>query len=191
MPSWSKRCSPTTSLWVPKLPVKVPGYRVAVKPELRRKSVPTVEATWRVQTIASFIGMLPAENPQLLCLVLIDNPRTGGGWGNTVAGPAFNAIAEESARYLGIPAFNLDGASDFVKERMKRIKHVPPPSLTFAAELAAKEPPSATRNKPAASGAPSLAKTFSLVALLTFVSKFIGLARDIIVIASLRCRRHH
>ncbi len=54
------------------------------------------------QTVASFIGFLPANNPQLLCLVVIDGPQTDGRWGNTVAGPVFNAIAVEAARYLGI-----------------------------------------------------------------------------------------
>ena len=63
------------------------------------------------QTIASFVGFLPADNPQLVGIVVIDSPQTDGRWGNTVAGPVFNAIAMESARYLGIaPSQTAEGA---------------------------------------------------------------------------------
>ncbi len=46
------------------------------------------------ETIASFVGFFPAENPKLICLVVIDNPKTDGGWGDTVAGPVFNKVSE-------------------------------------------------------------------------------------------------
>ena len=97
------------------------------------------------QTIASFIGFLPADNPQLLCLVVVDNPQTDGRWGNTVAGPVFNAIMEEAARYLGIAPLNLDGQPDMVRERMKKIKPVPPPSVKYASELSSRDTGSQTR----------------------------------------------
>ena len=43
-------------------------------------------------TIASFVGFYPAENPSYICLVVIDDPKTDGRWGDTVAGPLFNEI---------------------------------------------------------------------------------------------------
>lgn len=44
-------------------------------------------------TIASFVGFFPAENPQYTMLVVIDDPETDGRWGDTVAGPAYNKVA--------------------------------------------------------------------------------------------------
>src|SRR6185369_9284653 len=80
---------------------QVPGYRVAGKTGTAQKPIEGGRGYMAGQTIASFIGFLPADNPQLLCLVVVDSPQTDGRWGNTVAGPVFNAIAMEAARYLG------------------------------------------------------------------------------------------
>lgn len=81
---------------------QVPGYSVAGKTGTAQKVGQGHHGYLAGQTIASFIGFLPANNPQLLCLVVVDGPQTDGRWGNTIAGPVFNAIAMESARYLGI-----------------------------------------------------------------------------------------
>jgi cell division protein FtsI/penicillin-binding protein 2 len=118
---------------------QVPGYRVAGKTGTAQKVTANGRGYMAGQTIASFIGFLPADNPQLLCLVVIDQPQTDGRWGNTVAGPVFNAIMEESARYLGIAPLNLDGQPDIVRERMKRLKPVPPPSVKYASEFSSRD----------------------------------------------------
>lgn len=124
---------------------QVPGYRVAGKTGTAQKVSASGRGYLAGQTIASFIGFLPADNPQLLILVVIDNPRTGGGWGNTVAGPVFNAIAVEAARHLGIPPYHIEGAPEAIKERMKRIKPVPPPSVIYASEQTVRKPGSESR----------------------------------------------
>ncbi|MBN97681.1 MAG: hypothetical protein CME16_00325 [Gemmatimonadetes bacterium] len=46
--------------------------------------------------VVSFIGFLPADNPQLLCLVVIDNPLRGK-WGGHTAAPVFKRIMERIA----------------------------------------------------------------------------------------------
>ena len=43
---------------------------------------------------SSFIGFLPADNPKIVCLVLVDSPRKGK-YGSEVAAPIFHNIAEE------------------------------------------------------------------------------------------------
>lgn len=43
-------------------------------------------------TVASFLGFFPAQNPKYIALVVIDDPKAAGGWGDTVAGPVFNKI---------------------------------------------------------------------------------------------------
>jgi cell division protein FtsI (penicillin-binding protein 3) len=50
----------------------------------------------------SVIGYLPASNPQLLVYVIVDSPTGGAVWGNTVAGPIFKEVANQSARILNI-----------------------------------------------------------------------------------------
>ncbi len=49
--------------------------------------------------MVSFIGFLPADDPKLLCLVVVDNPRLNA-WGGTIAAPAFRRVVE---RILHLP----------------------------------------------------------------------------------------
>ncbi len=55
------------------------------------------------QTIASYIGFGPRENPQILISVKIDKPRTGT-WGSRVASPIFRQMVDRVFEYLRIPA---------------------------------------------------------------------------------------
>jgi membrane peptidoglycan carboxypeptidase len=43
--------------------------------------------------VVSFIGFLPVEDPQLLCLVVVDNPKRDK-WGSSISAPAFKRIME-------------------------------------------------------------------------------------------------
>ena len=43
---------------------------------------------------ASFIGFFPVEDPQVVCLVMMDNPKTKGYYGGSTSGPIFQSIAE-------------------------------------------------------------------------------------------------
>ncbi len=58
---------------------------------------------------ASFVGFIPAENPALTILVVIDSPRTSI-FGGTVAAPVFRNIADNALQYLGVSP-NGDGAA--------------------------------------------------------------------------------
>jgi cell division protein FtsI (penicillin-binding protein 3) len=51
--------------------------------------------------IASFAGMVPTRNPQLVVLVVIDEPAQS--YGGVVAAPAFREITEFALTYLAIP----------------------------------------------------------------------------------------
>jgi cell division protein FtsI/penicillin-binding protein 2 len=113
---------------------QVPGYEVAGKTGTAQKAIEGGRGYLAGQTVASFVGFLPADQPQFLCLVVVDGPQTDGRWGNTVAGPVFNAIAVEGARYLGIPP------SSTVNLGTKTIAHhcartSVPPSVLYAHEL--------------------------------------------------------
>lgn len=80
---------------------RLEGYTVAGKTGTAQKPVPGGYSS--EANIASFVGMLPAERPELAIIVVVDEPQplhTGG----LVAGPVFRRIAEQAVRYLDIPA---------------------------------------------------------------------------------------
>jgi cell division protein FtsI/penicillin-binding protein 2 len=79
--------------------VEVPGYTLAGKTGTAQKAVDGGYS--ETEFVASFVGFAPAENPQLLVTVVVDNPK-GEYYGGTVAAPAFGEIANFALPYLGI-----------------------------------------------------------------------------------------
>ncbi|MDP9187955.1 MAG: penicillin-binding protein 2, partial [Actinomycetota bacterium] len=80
--------------------VSVPGYTLAGKTGTAEKVVNGDYS--KTQFVASFVGFAPAEDPQLLVAIVVDNPE-GDYYGGTVAAPAFGQIATFALPYLGIP----------------------------------------------------------------------------------------
>ncbi|MDQ3572858.1 MAG: penicillin-binding protein 2 [Actinomycetota bacterium] len=79
--------------------VEVPGYVLAGKTGTAQK---VVDGTYsETEYVGSFIGFAPAESPQLLVSVAVDNPPYGMHYGSTVAAPAFGEIAKFALPYLG------------------------------------------------------------------------------------------
>ncbi|MFQ5944715.1 MAG: peptidoglycan D,D-transpeptidase FtsI family protein [Anaerolineae bacterium] len=79
---------------------RIPGYAAAGKTGTAQIPIP---GGYDPQgTIASFVGYLPADEPQILILVVLVRP-TASPWGSVVAAPVFRAIAERAVAYLGIP----------------------------------------------------------------------------------------
>ena len=54
------------------------------------------------QQNVSFVGFVPARDPVLTVVVMIDSPRVGGDTGGVIAAPVFQRIADASLRQLGI-----------------------------------------------------------------------------------------
>jgi cell division protein FtsI (penicillin-binding protein 3) len=79
----------------------VPGYKVAGKTGTAEKPSPT-GGYGTGKYVASFVGMVPASNPQLVILVAVDEP-TVTYWGGVVAAPAFAQIARFALQYLEVP----------------------------------------------------------------------------------------
>lgn len=80
---------------------KLGKYRVAGKSGTSKKPNPNGSG-YTSEVYASFIGYFPAENPEALILVVVDNPKNKEAWGSAVAGPVFNAVAEEVGRVLNL-----------------------------------------------------------------------------------------
>ncbi|MEM7600927.1 MAG: penicillin-binding transpeptidase domain-containing protein, partial [Verrucomicrobiota bacterium] len=81
----------------------LPGYSIAGKTGTARKYVEN-HGYVGGRYIASFMGFLPAENPELLGLIVIDNPKVEGSevYGGSVAAPIFKAIAQDAVKVLEI-----------------------------------------------------------------------------------------
>jgi cell division protein FtsI (penicillin-binding protein 3) len=76
----------------------VPGYRVSGKTGTVRK--PTTGGYFDDRHQSVFIGMVPAENPRLVGLVMIDEPRNKQYYGGQVAGPVFSRVMQSAVRHL-------------------------------------------------------------------------------------------
>jgi cell division protein FtsI (penicillin-binding protein 3) len=78
----------------------IPGVRVAGKTGTAQK-VDLARGGYAAGRVASFVGYLPAEDPRVVILVIIDEPRTTR-WGGTAAAPVFRAVAEATLGRFGI-----------------------------------------------------------------------------------------
>ena len=79
----------------------IPGFRIGGKTATSEK-LPRRSGKY----IASFCAFAPAEKPQVITLVLIDEPK-GVYYGGQVAGPVMKEILANSLPYLGIePIYN-------------------------------------------------------------------------------------
>lgn len=78
----------------------VDNYSVAGKTGTVHKSVAGVYAEDRYSSI--FAGMVPADNPELVMVVMIDEPRNGEYFGGDVAAPVFSQVMSSAMRLLDI-----------------------------------------------------------------------------------------
>ncbi|MFC5740038.1 peptidoglycan D,D-transpeptidase FtsI family protein [Dyella tabacisoli] len=56
---------------------------------------------------AAFAGMVPASNPRLVAVVIVDNPKKGSYYGGMVSGPVFARVMEGALRLLDVPPDNI------------------------------------------------------------------------------------
>ena len=86
------------------------GYRIAGKTGTSEK-IPRGNGKY----IASFLSFAPADDPQVACLVILDQPPVGMPYyGGTIAAPVVKNIMEETLQYLGVePRYN-ESEKEFV-----------------------------------------------------------------------------
>jgi cell division protein FtsI/penicillin-binding protein 2 len=81
----------------------VPGFTIAGKTGTAEKLGPDGHYE-RDHFVVSFAGYLPADHPEFVGLVVLDDAQTAPelNYGGLVAGPIFSRIAEKVARYLDL-----------------------------------------------------------------------------------------
>ncbi len=84
----------------------VPAYKAGGK--TGTASIP-IAGGYSERTIASFVGFLPYDNPDLVILIRVDEPRDSP-WGSVVASPVFRAIAQQAMHHRRVPPASLVAA---------------------------------------------------------------------------------
>ena len=80
---------------------QVPGYTIAGK--TGTAEIPSGGGYETDAWIMSFVGFLPADNPQVSVLIKLDRP-TSGRWASEVAAPVFSRLVSRLVVLLEIPA---------------------------------------------------------------------------------------
>ncbi len=85
---------------------KVPGYRVGGKTGTADKYGPD---GYTQDTIASFVGMAPIDDPKLVVAVVVDTPLPEYSTGGAAAAPAFAEVMEAALHRLGVTPDGIPG----------------------------------------------------------------------------------
>jgi cell division protein FtsI (penicillin-binding protein 3) len=82
----------------------IPGYTIAAKTGTSQEAGPG--QTCLCEYGSSYIGIVPADNPQLVVAVNVQHPTKGGYYGDEIAGPVFYHVAKFALQTLRIPPDN-------------------------------------------------------------------------------------
>ena len=80
----------------------ISGYRVAGKTGTSQKVDPETKTYSKKDCVASFVGFVPADDPELVILVMVDEPKPIT-YGGPVAGPAFQEVGAWTLNHLRVP----------------------------------------------------------------------------------------
>ncbi len=100
---------------------RVEGYNVAGKTGTAQKFDPSIGGYSSTVHISSFAGFVPADNPALSMVVVIDEAK-GPYSGGEVAAPLFREIASLVLRYLRIPKQEKHLNTIIAKRHMRQVE---------------------------------------------------------------------
>jgi cell division protein FtsI (penicillin-binding protein 3) len=80
----------------------IAGFEVGGKTGTAQKLDPATRRYSHAPGVLSFVGMVPADEPRLTMLVMLDEPKNEK-WGSEAAAPIFASIGAQVLRYLEIP----------------------------------------------------------------------------------------
>src|SRR5437870_2762114 len=81
------------------------GYRAAGKTGTAQKVDPATGRYSQTRYVASFAGFAPVDNPEVACVVSIDEP-VGAHLGGAVSAPVFARVVSDALHVLGVPPEN-------------------------------------------------------------------------------------
>ncbi|MGM0502605.1 MAG: stage V sporulation protein D [Bacillota bacterium] len=94
---------------------KVEGYKVGGK-------TGTAKHYGKKLYDASFVGMLPADDPKLVALAVVYGVESHPYYGSQVAAPIFHNIVEDAVRYLEIPPQDEEDDQEEETESIEQVK---------------------------------------------------------------------
>ena len=80
----------------------IPGYSVGGKTGTSQK----YDETGKVSStllVASFVGFAPADDPEYLCMIIVDEPQVPVVYGSTVAAPYVQQVLRNVLTYYSVP----------------------------------------------------------------------------------------
>ncbi len=91
---------------------QIPGYAVAGKTGTAQKPLPS--GGYGNSYVGSFAGFVPSGRPEIVVLVVLDEPSPI--WGGSTAAPTFKTIAEFALRHLGVsPTGDAEKAAEAIE----------------------------------------------------------------------------
>ena len=99
---------------------KIPGYRIGGKTGTANKAI---AGGYSDETYSSFIGMAPMEDPQVVVLMIVDNPK-GVKYGSQTAAPGAKLVLEDTLRYLNIEPNYSDSEKQAINTGMVVVPNV-------------------------------------------------------------------
>lgn len=78
----------------------IPGYRVAGKTGTAQKVKSGSKYAEDIY-ISSFVGVVPVDNPKIVCLMIVDEP-VGGYYATKICAPIVGDLMEEAVKFMGI-----------------------------------------------------------------------------------------
>lgn len=106
----------------------VSGYRIAGKTGTAQKINIQTGGYMDGHYIASFCGFAPVEDPQVVVLVVIDDPSSGAFYGGQIAAPVAGDIFSQLLRFLHISPSS-DAFAEMDKDREQRAAAKKPPAV--------------------------------------------------------------
>lgn len=101
------------------------GYSVAGKTGTAWKFNAASKAVDSSKYVSSFIGMAPAEDPQIVVAVVMDEPRVGARDGGQVSAPVFREVAQQILAEMNVPKDPSIKPNAFVATQPPKISEEP------------------------------------------------------------------
>ena len=95
----------------------LPGYRLGGKTGTAQKVINGTYAQGHY--VCSFVGMAPADDPQIVVLAIVDEPTGVMAFGSTTAGPIIKEVMSNTLKYLDVePKYTEEEKAENVKTKV-------------------------------------------------------------------------